>query len=165
MLMSRCWLVTVAAIGLAGCTEPNPFYTDAGCTAGKRQCSGQVAQVCVPANSATSYVADRTCPTGSTCQSGLCVGGQSCTTTCENDKVCSVLVAAGGTSLGNYCITRVGTRTGACGKDADCASGVCLKQGICYRACRKRADCVLLDCGELTLTINGVQGKIQGCVP
>lgn len=152
---------------LAACTQPNPGYQanpDGGCTPGQRTCNGQSSLVCLP----TGYSVERVCPTGAVCQSGICIGsGQPCGGTCDGGKVCTALVAPSRTGLGNYCAAPIGAKAGnaPCAKDSECQSGLCLKQGYCFRACYQNSCGAAARCTEVTLTISGVQGKVLGCVP
>jgi hypothetical protein len=75
-------------------------------------------------------------------------------------------------SLATFCIKTVGLKPGLmpCTGDEECRSGLCLKRGplsICYRACEEGSDCPGKDqrCQTVYLTINGVQGSVNSCVP
>jgi hypothetical protein len=161
----RTGATLILAATLLACTEPNPAYQDGGCAAGQRMCNGQSSMVCLPAG---SYSTERICPAGSVCQSGMCIGaGQPCSGTCAAGQVCTALVAPTLTSLATYCVAPVGARPGTspCTKDSECQSGLCLKQGYCYRACAEKSCGLAIRCVEVTLTLSGVQGKVHGCIP
>jgi hypothetical protein len=165
------------ALALSACTEPNPGYeagSDQGvaCTPGSRSCSGQSVMVCVPSGSSTSWQLDRACPPTSTCKAGICTpGAGACTGSCEAGLVCTVFVnPATLNTLGTYCAKPVGSKPGGatCASDAECVSGLCVSRGkarTCYQACGKSRLCPApTKCAELTLTVNGVQGTVSGCV-
>jgi hypothetical protein len=85
--------------------------------------------------------------------------------------VCTVFVnPSSPTTLGTFCAKPVGAKAGnaPCATPAECASGHCPnvkgKVMLCYQACTKESGCPPpLKCGEVTLTVNGVPGKVQGC--
>ncbi len=171
-------ILLALALALAGCTEPNPGYegspdVGAACTPGARSCSGQSVMVCVPSGSGTAWQLDRACPPSSTCKAGFCTpGAGACVGSCESGLVCTVFVNPSTmTSLGNYCAKPVGSKVGGvpCTSDAECGTGFCISRGksrTCYQACGKNRACPSPSkCQELTLTVNGVQGTIPGCVP
>jgi hypothetical protein len=170
-------LLLLGIVLVGGCTESNPSYEgevdgSVACTPGARTCSGQSAMVCVPKAGSTSYELERACPPSSSCQAGVCVpGAGACTGSCEGGMVCTVFVNPSTmSSLGNYCAKPVGSKPGGatCSKDSECASGFCISRGklrTCYQACSKSRTCPPpTKCAELTLTVNGIQGTIPGCV-
>lgn len=172
-------VIPLLLLACAACTEPNPGYEgerDGGtaCTPGARTCSGQSVMVCVPkAGGATGYELERACPPSSTCKAGICApGAGACVGSCDPGLVCTVFVnPATMNSLGNYCAKPVGSKVGtmSCAKDSDCSSGFCIsragKAPTCYQPCGKNRSCPPpTKCVELTLTVNGIQGTIPGCM-
>jgi hypothetical protein len=164
---------------LAGCTEPNPEYqmlqdATASCSPGQRQCRGQLTEVCVPQGEGASFTGDGECPAGTNCQGGVCVPANNpCTSTCAGQQVCSIFVdPQQPESLGNFCTNPVGNIPGqmSCSSREQCQSGFCVGRGndlSCYQACGRSKDCNQLagyQCLRLTVTVNGVQGQINGCL-
>jgi len=94
-------------------------------------------------------------------------------TSCESGFVCTVFVnptSAG--QLGTFCTKPVGAKApGApCASAEECQTGFCVAKGkvpTCYRSCTKARECPGpgYKCVDLTLTVNGLQGTVPGCVP
>ena len=176
------WTIPV----LIGCTEPNPSYdpsyeppSDMGapCSPGDRTCSGQMVLVCRPNPAGTRFEAERLCPSDSTCEAGICIpSGPACSGTCDEGKVCTVFINPKKTSeLTTFCANASGQGEGGatCTNNMDCQSGFCLIRDqtlTCYSACAsaKGEECAFspdFTCMRLTITVNGVKGPVNGCVP
>ena len=172
------WVI-LAATALGGCTKANPDFEPevdggGGCTPGQRRCSGRTTQVCTPEGDAPLFIDERTCPADSTCQDGICLPtGPRCEETrCPTGKVCTLFVDDEDPSrLGRFCTSPAGGTPGAepCTANDQCQSGICLgrgQSGFCYLSCNNQRECPQargFKCKELSLTINGVQGKVAGC--
>ncbi|MBU1240756.1 hypothetical protein KJ865_13670, partial [Myxococcota bacterium] len=69
--------------------------------------------------------------------------------------------------LGTFCITSpnpLGLEGGkACSNASQCISGYCFRS-TCFTPCNDINDCPFdSECVELNVTIDGIQGKINGC--
>jgi hypothetical protein len=179
-------LLALVPLVLLGCTGSNPEFIPPneagnGCVAGRdRRCraSGQVAQVCVPARQGdtetTGFVDERTCPAGSSCQSGYCIAGatQGCGADCSGTtSICTIFVNGSNTStIGTYCAAPLGSKAGgaSCTKASECASGFCIRSGTsltCYQSCGKGQQCSGgHTCTALSVTVQGVSGTVYGCL-
>lgn len=183
MRIQRTLILAAAVLvfSSAGCSRTNEAYdkyTEAGalfCLPGERQCNSQMAQVCIPTggDAQWSYVDERKCPGGSSCDKGFCVpAGNKCDSNaqCTGSKVCTIFVEPSQKkTLVTYCATKVGTKTGGqtCSEHNQCDTGSCLGQGSareCFRACGGGSCPKGTTCSNLTVTVHGVKGAIKACV-
>jgi hypothetical protein len=169
-------LVVIAALVGASCVEVNPDYqppdgsVSQSCTPGQRRCWGQTAQVC---GGGGTFINDRICPGGSTCERGFCFPtGPACKieSGCAGSVVCTLFVKPDGSGLGNYCADPVGNLGPAklCSANKQCQSGICLTRqnfSFCYTPCIKSKDCKSGRCYEVVMTITGVQASVKSCTP
>jgi hypothetical protein len=171
-------MALLGCAALLGCTEPNPDYQpgsdgSGGCTPGDRQCAGQITQVC---SGARTFLNERQCPDGTTCNAGVCVTtGVPCTSDegCGEGQVCTIFVRPDDpTKLGTFCSANLGETAGgkACTSHLDCQSGFCLKRigmSFCYKACDGQKSCseLMYRCVQVLMTVNGVQGSVHACAP
>jgi hypothetical protein len=167
-------LVVLTALICGGCTESNPDFeppdgsADDSCNPGERRCFGKTAQVC---GGAGTYVNDRLCPGGSSCDRGFCYPtGAVCEASCPDGKVCTIFVKPDGSGLGNYCADPVGDRGPAklCTSNLQCRSGICLTRqafSFCFAPCTRSKHCASGHCYAVVMTVTGVQAKVKSCTP
>lgn len=171
-------MALLGSVSLLACTEPNPNYQAGsdgvgGCIPGERRCAGQITQVC---SGAGSFLNERQCPEGSTCNAGVCVStGVPCKSdeTCAAGQVCTIFVKPDDPSkLGTYCSNALGETAGgrACTSHMECQSGFCLKRigmSFCMQACDGNKSCssLMYRCVQVLMTVNGVQGSVHACAP
>lgn len=113
-----------------------------------RDCAGKVCSngTCVSCSSTNL------CPTGTSCQSGVCVG-QPCSTSnaCPGGYMCSskgVCIEAGSCKEDLDCDMTTGQVCGSglcvnksCSSNVDCSKEFVCSQGTCAKACSSNADC------------------------
>jgi hypothetical protein len=196
---------------VVACTVDNPLYTPSvssanpdllgvvtdlastsdlakpGCVDGKRACTGMKTESVLCENG--TFVADRTCPSGSSCGDGYCgvpsAGsnntGLSCdgpsgpnATLCFNGASmplpdCQPFVQAG--AIVWACAAPVGNGIVGtmCTQGSKCRSGFCGSNGTCFRACGVGSDCPTSVgkwvCSPVKITVEGVDTTVHGCVP
>jgi hypothetical protein len=145
--------------------------------------SSTVSGVCVNGK----LLADRTCPTSSTCKAGYCqvpplappsTQGTACTSEVQcnflpntSDTSCEPFIVGGAAVW--VCASRVGDGgSGAsCTNGAECRSGYCIDSaGTCFRACSgSDTDCPVrngtrLKCRAATIRVEGVLVTANSCV-
>jgi len=170
----------IAAALMAACTKPNPDYeppVDESCELGDRRCDDELVLVCVPVTGGfPAWALERSCPPDGLCTEGRCEPEtrRACSLGCGVDQECTVFVDDAGTQLELLCAAPVGTADGMqpCEDGRGCRSGLCLglrDQRLCFLACREGGGSSTCppkhECRDLTLTIDGVQDTIRGCVP
>jgi hypothetical protein len=180
-------LAGVAPMDLSSAAPGDLSMSSPMCTDGKRACSGSKAESVVCESG--MFVADRMCPTGSTCADGVCglpasgpnnsgrscmsvIGGATATLCFQGAMMpvpdCQPFVQMG--SIVWECAPPVGNGgVGvSCTKGAECRSGFCGSNGTCYRACVFATDCPNSGgkwvCSPVQISVEGVQTTANSCV-
>ena len=180
MTGGRAALLPFAVACLATCTAPNPTFMETTCDAGSRQCvvsqGGSYPVVCTKDDGGRMALVQERCPVSAECQAGLCaapVGAKRCTRQpdCEATQVCVPLVGEQRT-LQSFCLPLpIAERApqDPCSVDKDCKSYFCLPSSSgnrCLKTCAAAEDCKIPDeCRSLNITVTGVAGAIQTCLP
>lgn len=169
---------TTDPVDLGGADLTTP--PDPGCTKGERSCDGLGSTVCRNG----TFVADRTCPDGSSCHEGYCAqptdpaditcsdpnGGQSDTVcflaTNATALTCQPYVGSG--SVEWYCTPAVSTDGAGtpCMDGKTCRSGFCGSNGTCFRACNSDQECPkqASNCTEVGIAVEGQSITAYSCL-
>lgn len=177
----RRWAPAPALLlwALGSCTAPNPDQVSGSgggsCVGGRRGCIGARPVEC-PSGGGSLAVAS--CPSGATCDHGLCLppaGAAFCITDgdCDHGRVCTAVVDPQVRGvLSSYCLPPEGVTGGAapCSDDRECQTNLCVgptpAARVCLRTCRLDTECPSgSGCRALAATITGVAGTVHGCVP
>lgn len=170
----------VAAALMVACTKPNPDYEppiDSPCKPGERRCDDDFVLVCIPVTDGDPvWALERSCPSDGPCVEDRCdpLTRRPCSRGCDAGQECTVFVSANGSRLELLCAEPVGTADGMqpCQDSRGCRSGLCMAiwgRRLCFLACREDgvwSPCPSgHECRDLTVTIDGVQDTIRGCIP
>ncbi len=170
------FIIALAVASAAwACTEPNPDYDPdfvPPCSLGTVRCSEDLSAIeaCQDSDDTRVYVETKTCWESTVCGDGVCgpdnAPACSVASECAEDLVCTALPMSRD-ELGTFCIpppNELGTESGkACSTDAQCLSGYCFRR-TCFTPCTETTDCPYsTECVELSVTIDGIQGKLLGC--
>lgn len=174
---SRLLVATSLAFFIQACTTANPDYVppSSGCVLGERACLEGVPVECVPGDGG-SRLEPAACPTAATCAAGHCAP-PTVAVSCQRELDCGGLTSCMpfvvNERLVTYCAEPEGQLPGgaSCSSDSSCRSAHCLSSSSsgkrCYLACHTSSDCPTTApfCRNFSMTLTGIQGKIQGCSP
>jgi hypothetical protein len=141
-----------------------------------------------------AFSPDRSCPPSSMCTNGYCAPppppvtqpsevGQRCDSNGgPQERQCAAVFAAmlscqpfvdlSALKILWYCAQPVGSGSAGvkCTRGAECRSGVCSADAICFVACQSDFDCPStltrpLHCKSVSVTVEGVTQSFQSCTP